>query len=119
MIQDKQNPYPAGFTVGMSITLMDRISGPFQVSFAFYLPTYCNLQKYRYGCEKSSVADPDLGSGAGALLNPGSGSRKSFSLILDLHPIFLCQLNQMFSVPVQELVLLDPGSRRGKNQDPG
>jgi hypothetical protein len=35
MIQDKQNPYPAGFTVGMSITLMDRISGPFQVSFAF------------------------------------------------------------------------------------
>jgi hypothetical protein len=38
MIQDKQNPYPAGFTVGMSITLMDRISGPFQVSFTFYLP---------------------------------------------------------------------------------
>lgn len=31
VLQDKQNPYPAFMTVGMSISLKDRISGPFQL----------------------------------------------------------------------------------------
>jgi hypothetical protein len=65
MIQDKQNPYPAGFTVGMSITLMDRISGPFQVSFAFYLPnptmkSTVTARKFEFGAYSSSTVELEI-----------------------------------------------------------